>query len=234
MIRRGIAFTLLTFAPAAAGAIDWQPSGELGLVAARGNADTGTVNGKLTIKGEDEHGVHELAVAALHGEADGDLRARRYDVAASSGHKLSERSYVAGSVRHADDAFAPYGRQTVAAASYGRVAIKDRQTSLELEIGPGVRYAERRGGGGDDAGVVRGKSDFKRRMTSSTELFNTVLVEGAADATFARGDVGVQVAINASVALKAGLEVRHHTNAQGALARTDTLTTVNLVWSPQR
>jgi putative salt-induced outer membrane protein len=234
MIERTIALALLTLLPAAASAVDWQPAGELGLVASRGNSDTSTVNAKLGVKGEDDEGLYEVGVAALHGRADDELRAKRYSLAASSGHKFSAGSYLSGSIRYEDDAFAPFARQAVTAASYGHVAIAAEATSLKLELGPGFRHAERRDGTTEDAGVVRGKSDFRHRVTGSTELFNTVLVEGAGANTFAQGDLGVQVAINASVALKAGLQVRHNTEAPASLGRTDTLTTVNLVWSPKR
>ena len=53
------------------------------------------------------------------------------------------------------------------------------------------------------------------------------------DNTFAQNDIGIAVSINASLALKAAVQVRHNTEVPVGTERTDTLTSVNIVWSPK-
>ena len=80
--------------------------------------------------------------------------------------------------------------------------------------------------------IGRGLLDLRHQLTDNTELFNTLLVESGKDNTFAQNDLGVSVAMNERFALKAGLQARHNTEVEGdSTRRTDTLTTVNLVYN---
>ena len=58
-------------------------------------------------------------------------------------------------------------------------------------------------------------------------------VEAADENTFAQNDIGIAVSINKTLALKAAFQARHNTEAPDGLERTDTLTSVNIVWSPR-
>jgi putative salt-induced outer membrane protein YdiY len=51
------------------------------------------------------------------------------------------------------------------------------------------------------------------------------------DNTFLQNDVGVQVAMSNTLALKAGYQVRHNTDVVDGVDKTDTLALINLVWS---
>ena len=60
------------------------------------------------------------------------------------------------------------------------------------------------------------------------------VVEATADNTFAQNDIGIAVSINKTLALKAAFQARHNTDVPVGTERTDTLTSVNIVWSPRR
>ena len=64
-------------------------------------------------------------------------------------------------------------------------------------------------------------------------IFDTLLVEAGSDNTFVQNDIGIQVAINKTLALKAALQARHNTDVLDGIDKTDTLTTINLVWAPE-
>lgn len=249
MRRTVLTAALLAALPFAANAEEpvhgWRGTGELGLAAARGNARSESLNGKLEFSNEDERWKHDYSLSALRakgevtGDFDGDgveeesfeLNANRYEAAASSALKYSETSSWVTSLRYENDDFAPYEYQTTFAMGYGHDFLENEKTTLTTEIGPGYRRAKDAATDEIEAqAILRGKLDYKQALTANTQLYNTLLVESGSDNTFAQNDAGVSVAMNESFALKAGVQLRHNTEAGPGIEKTDTLTTVNLVY----
>ena len=233
---------LATALPAAAA--DWTGEGELGLALARGNAQSDSLNGKFSAATEDSQWKHEYSLAALRargesrGDFDGDgdeeerfeVNANRYEVAASSALKVDPRNSFVTALRHERDDFAPFTHQSTASLGYGH-RFGDEGRSLDTEVGPGFRHARDASSGASERdAIVRGELDYKQRLTGNTEVFNTLLVESGEANTFAQNDLGVQVAMNASLALKAGVQLRHNTRVGAETEKTDSLTTLNLVY----
>jgi len=226
----------------------WTGTGELGLALVRGNSRSENLNAKLGFAKEDAQWKHSFSAAALRakgevtGDFDGDgvaeeryqLSANRYELGASSGYKFNPRSHIAGSLRYENDDFSPYEYQATAAVGYGYKFIENERTRLLGELGPGYRRAREADTGLIQSSLIaRGLLDFRYQLTGNTELFNTLLVESGKDNTFAQNDLGVSVAMNERFALKAGLQARHNTDVDevAGIKKTDTLTTVNLVYN---
>lgn len=241
-----LAAAIVAAAPALATASDWTGSGELGLALARGNARSENLNGKLAFVGEDDKWKHSYYLAALRakgevsGDFDGDgvpeerfeLNANRYEAGATSALKMNAVSSWIAALRYENDDFAPFEHQTTFSIGYGHSFIRSETTTLATEIGPGYRRAKNASTGETESdAIARGKIEFKHKLTDNTELFDTLLVEAGSDNTFAQNDFGVAVAMNESFALKAGIQVRHNTDVGVGVDKTDTLTTVNLVYN---
>jgi putative salt-induced outer membrane protein len=230
----------------APGTEGWTGTGELGLALARGNAKSENLNTKLAFANEDERWKHQFSFAALRakgevrGDFDGDgvveerfrLNANRYEVAASSALKMNERAYWIGALRHENDDFAPFDSQSTFSIGYGYTAINSDTTKLSAEVGPGYRRAKSATTGDTETDtIVRGQIDFSHQLTDNTTLGNLLLVESGSDNTFIQNDLGVKVAMNSKLALKAGLQVRNNSDVGPGIDKTDTLTTVNLVYT---
>lgn len=224
----------------------WTGTGELGLAASRGNARSENVNAKLAMSNEDARWKHDFHVAILRakGEATGDfdgdgvaeerfeLNANRYELGATSALKFSERGSWLAALRYENDDFAPYSSQSTLSLGYGHRFIDTDTTRLATQVGPGYRRAKLAGTGETESGLIlRGKVDYLHSLTDSTDIIDTFLVEAGDDNTFAQNDFGVAVKINASFALKAALQVRHNTEVEPGVEKTDTLMTVNLVYT---
>lgn len=224
----------------------WTGTGELGLALARGNSRSENLNARLAFGRETEAWKHSWYAAAMRakgessGDFDGDgveetrydLSANRYELGASSGYKFDERNYLAGSGRYENDDFAPYEYQATLAISHGRKVIDAERTRLLVEGGPGYRRArDVETGVVESDAIFRGLLDFSHQLTANTVLSNRLLLEAGSDNAFAQNDFGVAVAMNEAFALKAGLQLRHNTDVGPGIRKTDTLTTVNLVYS---
>jgi len=250
-----LSIALIALAPFSVAAQDepappagWTGTGELGLAMARGNSRSENLNLKLAFGYEDDHWKHSVGASALRakGEVSGDFdgdgnpetiyqtSANRYSVGGSSAYRFNPRQHVSGTVRYETDDFAAFDRQSSIALGYGHRFIDDERTRLVAEIGPGYRNARKADTGLSQSNlIVRGMLDFHRQLTATTKLTDTLLMESGKDNTFIQNDLGVAVAMNERFALKAGLQTRHNTDVDQAagVRRTDTLTTVNLVYN---
>jgi putative salt-induced outer membrane protein len=224
----------------------WTGTGELGLALARGNAKSENLNTKLNFRNEDAQWKHQFSFAALRakgessGDFDGDgvpeqrfeLNANRYEAGASSALKMNERAYWVGALRYENDDFAPFEHQTTFSLGYGYTAISSETTSLSLEAGPGYRRAKNAASGETETDtILRAQVDFQHQLTENTQLGNLLLLESGADNTFVQNDLGLKVAMNSKLALKASLQVRNNSEVAPGTDKTDTLTTVNLVYT---
>ena len=234
--------------PASTDSTGWTGTGELGLALARGNARSESVNAKLAFGKEDERWKHDLHASALRskGEVTGDFdgdgmdeeryepSANRYELGASSAWKFDPRNYVVGAARYENDDFSPYDYQAVASIGYGHKFVDSERTSLSTEVGPGFRRARDAETGLVEDGVVgRGQVEFKHQLTGNTGIYDTFLVESGSDNTFMQNDIGIAVAMNEKFALKAGLQARRNSDVEPGTKKTDTLTTINLVYKIQ-
>lgn len=233
-MNRTLLLLALAASPALATAVEWSPTAELGIVNTTGNSETTSVNGQFALAGEDELWTHDYALAALRAEQGDELSANRFEAAAKAARKLGERSYLGGAARHEQDDFASYDSQTTLALNYGGWLLRGESRSLQLEGGPGLRHAQVAGTGERERdALLRGYADFQQDLTATTRFFNTTLVEASPDNTFVQNDIGIAVSINRSLALKASVQARHNTDVAPELRRTDTLSAVNIVWSPR-
>jgi len=213
----------------------WTGKGELGLAVARGNSKSETLNAKLGLSKDSERWKHDLGLQVLRvkGEVDDEfeLTANRYEFTGSSAYKFNPRSYLIGAARYEKDDFAPFEYQAILSLGYGYTAIEEEKTHLSFEGGPGYRRAKDRTTGEIDGNAVaRGKIDFRRQLTETTELTNAFLVEAGSDNTFVQNELGVSVKINSSLALKTALQTRHNTDVKPGIDKTYTLFTTNLVF----
>ena len=187
----------------------WKGAGEFGLAITGGNTDTQNVNGKLGLVNENDAWKHEFGVGILRSETFDVRTANRFDLGWTSGYKLTEVSYVFGSLRYENDDFGPYDSQAVAALGYGFYPIKTEDTTLLLEAGVGYKDSKpqsfragvigglpviiRTVGPSDGEAIFRGKVDFATKLTETTQLYNTFLLEAGSDNKFMQNDLGVAI-----------------------------------------
>jgi putative salt-induced outer membrane protein len=85
-------------------------------------------------------------------------------------------------------------------------------------------------GKSDSEAVFRGTLDYDHKFTATTSLLDKFVVEAGADNTFAQNDLALQVKMTDVLALAVGYSVRYNTDPQVGFEKTDTLTTINLVY----
>lgn len=227
-----VALVLAAFVLPLTASADWTGSGELGLVFARGNSDTETINAKLGLTYTRERWSNESEFSYLRSENDGSLDASRFLASNITRYEMNERSYLTGSARYDKDKFSSFDYQASAAVGYGYRILTGETHVLSVEAGPGVRFSEERDSGDSQTDFIgRGALDYLWTISETAKLENHFLVETGASNTFMENDLSLTVAINGGLSLKTGVAVRHNTDVAPGRDNTDVLSTVNLVYS---
>lgn len=235
-----MAVALLAATPAHA---DWTGKGEAGLVIASGNTDTKTANVKFQLANEIDKWKHQFGGAALYASSDPDgTTAQRWEVSEQTDYNYSPRDFWFGAARYEDDRFSGFEYQATLSAGYGRKFIDTDVTKFTGTAGVGYKFFETRDvldevtgallepGDSDSEVVFRGTLDYDHKFTATTSLLDKFIVEAGADNTFVQNDIALQVKMTDLLALAVGYSVRHNTDPPVGFEKTDTLTTINLVY----
>jgi len=233
MMRKGI----LGLLALAAGTIsnpamaDWTGKGELGGSFASGNSENEAVNAALEMKYEQDSWAHTVGFAGNYGNDGTDTTAQRWELRGQSDYDFTERAYWFGAVRYEDDRFSAYDYQTSLSTGLGYRLIDNERTKLWVQGGPGYRFAELRDTGESEDGLIfRGNLGFDHQLTETTKIVERFLVEAGSDNTYLQNDLGLEVTITGALGLRLGYQVRHNTDVAPGIEKTDTLTTIGLIY----
>jgi putative salt-induced outer membrane protein len=224
-------------------AADWTGKGEAGLVIASGNTDTKTASAKLALATEIDKWKHQFGGAALYASSDPDgTTARRLEVFEQTDYNFNPRNFVFGAARYENDEFSGFEYQAIVSGGIGHKFIDSGATKFVGTAGVGYKFFETQDafdavtgvliepGESDSEVVFRGTLDYDHEFTETTSLVDKFVVEAGADNTFAQNDLALQVKMTDVLALAVGYSVRHNTDPQVGFEKTDTLTTINLVY----
>lgn len=241
-VRRLIIFCLL-IAPVPAFA-QWTGKGEAGLAIAGGNSESQSGNARLAVTHTMDAWENSAGLAGNYVSDDVGTTAQRFEVFGQSRHQYSRRTYWHGGLRYEDDRFSGFNYQATFSSGIGRQFIENDRTKLSGQIGVGYKYFETRDsidpdsllltpGDSDSSIALVGGASFTHEFNDSTSFFNKFGFESTTDNLFLQNEIGMAVNMTDRIALAVALAVRHNTDPPAAFRRTDTLTTVNLVYEVQ-
>jgi len=210
---------------------DWTGKGELGGSFASGNSENEAVNATLELKGAYGKWAHTFGFAGNYGNDGEDTTAQRWELRGQTQYEFSDRAYGFGAARYEDDRFSAYDYQASLSGGLGYKIIDSDRTKFWVQGGPGYRYAELRDTGESEDGLIfRGDLGFDHQLTETTKIVERFLVEAGSDNTYLQNDIGLEVSINGALALRLGYQVRHNTDVEPGTEKTDTLTTIGLIY----
>jgi len=234
--------TALAFAASGEARADWTGKGEAGLVLASGNTDSKTGNFKLDLATTVDRWKHAFGAVGIYAASDDETTGQRWEVHEQSDYNFNPKSFWFGAGRYEDDRFSGFEYQATVSTGLGRHFVDNDQTKFTGTAGVGYKFFETRDvfddtgtvllepGTSDSEAVFRGTLDLSHALTPSTKLLDKFLVESGTDNTFVQNDIGVQVQMTDVLALAAAYSVRYNTDPPLGFGKTDTLTTLNLVY----
>jgi len=210
---------------------DWTGKAEVGGSFASGNSETEAVNAALALQSKYDKWTHTLGFAGNYGSDSGSTTAQRWELRGQTQHEITDRAYAFGAGRYEDDRFSAYDYQASLSGGLGYKIIDNDRTKFWVQGGPGYRFAELADTGESEDGLIfRGDLGFDHQLTDTTKIVERFLVETGSDNTYLQNDLGLEVSINGALALRLGYQVRHNTDVPPGTEKTDTLTTIGLIY----
>lgn len=209
----------------------WSGSAELGASISTGNSQTSSVNGKISLKYERGPWSHRFKASTLQSSEDGDSTANRTVVDYSSRYAFDPRNYVFDSLRYSHDAFSGYTYQASVAAGLGRKLWVSDLGELTVEAGPGYRKSKTQEGDTENNLIGLAKGNFSYKISDSTRFQQSLTILGGAANTEIESETSLGVNMTKSLALKVAYTVQHNSNVPVDTKKTDTFTSINLVYA---
>ncbi|HEY5808348.1 MAG TPA: DUF481 domain-containing protein [Povalibacter sp.] len=231
----------LLFALIAPAHADWTGKGEAGLVISSGNTETETANVKLALTREAGKWKNAFGLAALYASDEEGATAQRWEAVTQQDYNFTPRNFWFGAARYDDDRFSGFEYQATISTGLGHKFIDSERTKFVGTAGVGYKVFETldafdetglliQEGEREEDIVFRGTLDFEHQFTESTKLLDKFIVEAGSENTFYQNDLSLEVRMTGTLALGVGYSVRHNTDPPLGFEKTDTLTTVNLVY----
>jgi putative salt-induced outer membrane protein len=232
----------LTAAAAAPAHADWTGKGEAGLVISSGNTETTSANAKVNLAHEAGNWKNAFGLAGLYASDDTGQTAQRWEATTQSDYNFTPKTFWFGAARYEDDEFSGFVYQATLSTGLGRKFIDTDTTKFVGTAGVGYKFFETRdvfdevtgdlveAGDSDSQAVFRGTLDLDHKFTATTSLVDKFIVEAGSENTFLQNDIALQVKMTAVLALAVGYSVRTNTDPPAGFKKTDSLTTINLVY----
>jgi len=208
----------------------WSAEVELGMVDTSGNTNTNTTNGAATVVHERDYWRHRGEVGALRAREEGVTTAERYTAAAKSDYKFRPRDYVFLALRYEDDRFSGYDYRASEAVGYGRKVLDSDRFRLDAEIGAGARQERITDGESEQQSLGRLAGDFRWQLSETARFSQTLLLE-VDGGTYTRSITGLSARVLGNLSMKLSHEIRRNTDVPPETEDTDTVTSINLVYS---
>lgn len=220
---------LLAAFPAAA---QWTGKGEAGLAIADGNSDSRTANARVSLARQVEAWEHSVGLAGLYVRSEDDTTAKRWEATGQTRYDFAGNTFWHGGGRYEEDRFSGFDHQGLVTTGIGRRFIDNDTTKLIGQVGIGYKFWESLEAPADKDSSVTGVAgvEFSHQLTEATRLFDKFGGEFASGNNFLQNEIGIAVKMSDRMALSLAYAVRHNTDPPAGFKKTDTLSTVNLVY----
>jgi len=209
----------------------WDGEAGLGYVGTTGNTRTDTFNARVDMTHEKDKWRNNLAANTFYSKNSDLKTAEKYFISGQSNYSYSQHMSLFGRASYEDDRFSGYEYQTTATVGLGHRFLDARPSmTLDLEAGGGIKGYQEEGRNSETEGILRlaGKYvwDFREKSKFSQELSS---------------DIGEQFTVNKSItsltaqlrgnfAINLGYTVKYTSRVPEGKKKTDTETTINLVY----
>lgn len=209
----------------------WTGSAELGASVSTGNSRTSNVNGKLKVNYTSGPWSEHFKLSTLQASENGNSTANRTVGELSTQYDFNARTYGFGTLRGSHDTFSGYTYRATLAAGLGHKLWVSDRGQLTVEAGPGYRRSKLTNDTTENHLIGLAKGKFSYKISKTAKFEQSVLVIGGGGNTEIESESGLSVNLTKSMALKVAYTVQHNTKVPVGTKKTDTFTSINLVYA---
>jgi len=209
----------------------WHNEIALGLVMTTGNTDEENFNGQGDFTRDAEKWRNNFHVDTLRSSKDDELSAQKLYTSIKSDYKFGDDRYFFNRVSYEDDRFSGFDHQVDFTLGYGQNLLDRNNLKLKVDVGPGNRWTKLDNSISESEAIVRIAGDLVWKISATTDFEQKLSTEVGNDATISRSVSSVKSIVLGRLAMKFSYSVKHNSQVPVAASKTDTETSVTLVYS---
>ena len=209
----------------------YDASVSLGYVGTTGNTDTTTFNAEVLLTYTMDRWLHTAKFQGLGSQENSVAKAERYYLEDKSDFSLDEDQYLFVKGSYTDDRFSGFEYQASAAAGYGRYLIRNDTFKLQGYGGVGYRQNDIINLGSEGEVILSVGESAAWQISNSSALSQSFTSEIGNELTVTRFELGLESQIIDRIATKIAFQVRNTSEVPVGNKKTDTQTSVSLVYS---
>lgn len=212
----------------------WSAAAELGGTMTTGNTETSTIKAKIDATHTIIDWKNNYYAELLYSEDEDGKTASRWKVGAKGNYVLDSESGIFALVEHEQDQFSDYNSITSVAAGYSRRLYHSDTSTLNADIGPGMKFFDVRNAPSEKTGILHIGLSYENKV-SETSTFTQLLVSDVAfedeKSSLTRSETAITANIVGELAMKVSFIVRHDNHPGIDKKEIDTETTITLLYS---
>jgi len=210
---------------------DLKGEGEFGYTSTSGNTDTTTLNAKLGIGKKIDKWDHNAKLELLKSSNTGVDSADSIVFTEKSEYRFAEKTFAYGKLRYEDDKFSGFDHQTVISFGAGHVFSELGKHSLQVSAGIGYRDLETDTGIKEQEAVLDGELKYAYKISETSEFNQNFFIESGSSNTYSKSETFLKLVVVGNLGAKFAYEIKNNSDVPVGVEKTDTITTVTLVYS---
>ena len=207
-------------------------AGEFGFTKNTGNTESQTVLGALKI--DYIQPVYELKSAfSVNNKSESNVQTQERYVADLQYNRFyaADKSYYSfAQARFEKDEFADLKLDSLYTLGLGKTLIKNEKSILNSEAGIGFQTTDYKTAEDEDQMVLRLKADYAYQINEHVAFTQDAIVYSGGNQTKLETNSGLKVALAGDLNLKAGFQYRHNSDPGADAEKTDTQTTLTMIY----
>lgn len=202
-----------------------------GYVGTSGNTDTDTYSLEYLMTIIHDRWEHNVKFQALGSQENAQAKAERYYLEDKSDFSLDDEQYLFVKGSYTDDRFSGFDYQAALSTGYGRYLIRNDRLEFEGFGGLGYRQNDIIDADSEGEGIVILGEKLSWTISDSAALTHSFTAEIGEERTVSVFEVGLETNIIGGVTTKVAFLARNNSEVPVGRKKTDTLTTVSLVYN---
>ncbi len=208
----------------------WDGSVEYGIIATTGNTNTRSESAKVSVKYQNNFWLNSTVWSFLKASDSGVISADQTLVRNNTRYTINNNDYIYLALNYEADRFSGFNSRTSEVVGYGFSIIKKNNIDWNVELGIGARQSSRTDGKKQDNSIYSAGTNAFWKINDNSQISEVLFMEKGNDNTYIESSSTIKLKINGSLSLNLNLKIKNNSNVPDRVKRTDTQTTVNIVY----
>lgn len=226
----GLVALLFLFSPLTYAENEWARSAEFGFTQTSGNSEQSTIKARFDAERDINDWRYNFHLDMMNTTSKGIRSAENYFMTNRFGYLYNAFDYLYLYHSANKDRFSGYEYQSTVSVGYGRRLIDTEHSVLDMEIGPGYRFAKLYSGSNENESILRAYANYNIQLTSNTEFDQTLNIEKGFDLTTSRSSSTFKINVASNLSVRLGYHFLYSDKVPRDSKHADTETSVTVVY----